>query len=65
MHFNTLYTSYNLKPHNFLYHFSFYVFRNDIDDLNERLNVESFLINLFVKMNLNVLNIFIPHLKDH
>jgi hypothetical protein len=56
---------YNLKPHNFLYHFSFYVFRNDIDDLNERLNVESFLINLFVKMNLNVLNDFIPHLKDH
>jgi hypothetical protein len=55
---------FNLKPHNFLFHFSFYVFRTEIDDLNERLNVESFLINLFVKMKLNVLNDFIPYLKD-
>lgn len=55
---------FNLKPHNFIYHFSFYVFRSDIYELSDRLNIESFLINLFVKMKLNLLNDFIPYLKD-
>jgi hypothetical protein len=56
---------FNLKPHNFKHHFSFYVFRSDIDVLNERLNIEAFLINLFSKMNVNIINDFIPFLKDY
>jgi hypothetical protein len=55
---------FNLKPHNFLYHFSFCVFRHNVEDLNERLNIESFLINLFLKLKLKILNDFIPSLKD-
>ena len=56
---------FNLKPHNFLHHFSFYVFRSEIEDLNERLNVEAFLINLFLKLQIEVINDFIPYLKDY
>ena len=40
------------------------------DDSNKRINKESFLINLFIKMKLNVLNCLLPHLfyalvKEH
>jgi hypothetical protein len=55
---------FNLKYHNFKNHFSFFVFRNSIEDLNERLNIESFLINLCKNLGVNLMNDHVPIIKD-
>jgi hypothetical protein len=57
-------THFNLKHHNFQKDFSFFVFRIDIVDLDARLNVESFLLNLCKKLKVNLMNEHIPILKD-
>ena len=54
---------FNLKHHDFKSHFSFFVFRRDILNLNERLNLESFLINLCRKLDVRLMNDHIPILK--
>ena len=41
-------------------HFSFFVFRNNISDKFERLNIESQLINLFLDLGVKDINEFIP-----
>ena len=52
---------FNRTPHNFLHHFYFFVFSVDsIDNLNKRLNNEAFLINLFVKSGVTIINDYIP-----
>ncbi len=51
---------FNLKGHNFLFHFNFYVLRCDIENLDDRLNIENFTINLFIKLNVKIINDYIP-----
>ena len=50
---------FNLKNHDYS-NFSFYIIKKNIEHLNTRLKTESFLINLFIKLNMNILNDYIP-----
>jgi len=56
---------FNLKHHNYINHFNFFVFRSDIEDLEVRLFNESFLINLCKKLNINLINDHIPVIKNY
>ena len=56
---------FNLKFHNFVNNFSFFVFKKDILDLNDRLNLESFLINLSNKLEVRLINEHLPIFKDY
>ena len=55
---------FNLKFHNYKKHLSFFVIKNNINSLNLRLYIESFLINLCVRLKLNLINDFIPEIRD-
>ena len=57
-------THFNLKHHDYVKHFSFFVFREKIIDLNARLNCESFLLNLCKRLDVKLMNEHIPILKD-
>lgn len=54
---------FNLKYHIFQDHFSFFIYRNNLQD-QFRLNLENFLINLFLKLDLQLINDFIPCIKN-
>ena len=56
---------YNLKYHNFKNHFTFFIFKKDILNLDERLNRESFLINLCKKLGVKLMNDHIPFIKEY
>ena len=56
---------FNLKYHNFKNHFSFFVLKNDIVELKERLIRESFLINLCEKLGVRLMNDHIPIIKEY
>ncbi|CAF1127635.1 unnamed protein product, partial [Brachionus calyciflorus] len=49
---------FNLKFHIFQEHFKFYIYRNNLSE-KTRLNLECFLINLFLKYDLKLINDFI------
>jgi len=55
---------FNLKSHNYKNHFSFFTIRTNISDLEARLNIESFLINLCVKLGVKIINDFIPEIRN-
>ena len=56
---------FNQKPHNFNLHFSFYVFTTYVeDDLDARLNNESFIINLFKYCGNTIINDYTPPIKS-
>ena len=54
---------FNLKYHDYKHHFSFFVLKKDIVNLEERLNRESFLINLCKKLGVKLMNDHIPNIK--
>lgn len=54
---------FNLKNHNYLKQLSFYIIQKDILLLDNRLIIESFYINLFMKLGEVVLNDFIPKIE--
>ena len=56
---------YNLKYHNFKNHFTFFILKKDILNLDERLNRESFLINLCKKLGVKLMNDHIPYIKEY
>ena len=57
---------FNIKPHSLNHHFSFYILNEySVDNLEQRLNNEAFIINLFVKCGNTVMNEYIPPLKSH
>ena len=59
-------THFNLKPHNWQLHFSFFVlYTDDVDNLQKRLNNEAFIINLFIKCKCKVLNDYIPPIRSY
>ena len=47
---------FNLRGHNFLEDFSFFVFLKDCDDNDIRVNLETQLILIFKNLNMNLLN---------
>ena len=53
-------THFNLKHHEYNKHFSFFVYKNGIDNLTLRLNSESFLLNLCKKLDVKLMNEHIP-----
>lgn len=53
---------FNLINHNFYNNFSFFIVKRDVDDLVTRLKLEAFIINLFKKLNINIINDHIPNL---
>ena len=55
---------FNLKFHNYKNHLYFFVFQSNVSDLSERLNLESFLINLCKNLGVGLMNDHIPILKD-
>jgi len=55
---------FNLKHHNFRNHFSFFIIKTNMNELEARLNIESFLINLCVKMEVKIINDFIPEIRN-
>ena len=56
---------FNLKHHNYINHFNFFVYRIDIDNLEVRLFNESFMINLCKKLDVNLMNDHIPVIKKY
>jgi hypothetical protein len=57
-----VYQHFNSPHHNTLNYFTFYIFKTDIDSKFHRLNLESQLIHLFIKLGINLLNERIPDL---
>jgi len=55
---------FNQIAHNFLFHFNFFILKCNIEDTDERLNVENFIINLFLKFNVKIINDFIPSINN-
>jgi hypothetical protein len=54
---------FNLRHHNFYRDFKFMIFKKDIMELRGRLKIESFLINIFKDLNLDLMNDHIPLIK--
>ena len=54
---------FNLKNHNYKEHFSFFVFERSLEDRELRELKEKSLIFLFKKLNMNVLNDYIPSIN--
>ena len=49
------------ENHNLELDFKFYIFRDNISDLKERLDIENDVINLFLKSNVNLINFYKPN----
>lgn len=49
-------THFNLRGHNYLQHFSFFIFTKNCDDLYKRLNIEKQLIYIFKNMACKLMN---------
>ena len=62
--FKSVAVHFNLKHHNFKNHFSFFVIKKDVNDLEARLNIESVLLNLCKKLGVNLMNDHIPLIKN-
>jgi hypothetical protein len=56
---------FNLKHHDPMVHFKFTIFKNNLNEINERLNIESLLIDLIDKFNKPVINALKPQLKNN
>ena len=56
---------FNLRHHNYFNHLNFFVYREDIDNLEVRLFNESFMINLCKKLEVNLMNDHIPVIKKY
>ena len=65
--FKCVSTHFNKKNHNLNEHFSFFVIKTNIEKLEERLNIESFFLNLCVSLGLRekLINDFIPQIKNY
>jgi predicted GIY-YIG superfamily endonuclease len=63
--FKSVAVHFNLKYHDYKKHLSFFVLRKDIKDLEERLIIESFLINFCKKLGVRLMNDHIPEIKDY
>jgi hypothetical protein len=63
--FKSVALHFNLKYHDYKKHFSFFVLRKNIENLEERLIIESFLINFCKKLGVRLMNDHIPEIKDY
>lgn len=60
---NPVSNHFNLRGHNYLRNLSFFIIQKDILSLENRLTTESFFINLFKKLGMEILNDFIPKIQ--
>ena len=61
-----LVSHFNLKNHNYLRDFSIYIIIKDVTPLNKRFMFESFILNLFAELNMNVFNDYkLPPLNSY
>jgi hypothetical protein len=51
---------FNLKHHNYKKHFSFYLFKKNIEDLDHRLSIETDIIHIIKENNPPIINLKIP-----
>jgi hypothetical protein len=63
--FKSVALHFNLRYHDYKKHFSFFVLRKNIENLEERLIIESFLINFCKKLGVRLMNDHIPEIKDY
>ena len=56
---------FNLRGHNLRTHFTFFIFKDNIDLLEDRLYIDTILLNLFKSLNVKLINDYIPNLKDY
>ena len=61
---NILINNFNQEKHS-LKNIKFFIFKDNIDILNERLNIELQLIHLFLKLGITLLNEKIPSIYCH
>lgn len=61
---NNVSAHFNLKFHNYIRDFEFYILKTNINSINERLEYEAFIINLIMHLNTKIINGFIPEIKD-
>ena len=55
---------FNKKGHDYNRHIKFCIFNKNIDLLSDRLSMEADLINIFIFLKLNLINSFIPYIKE-
>ena len=58
-------THFNLKGHNYKTHFSFFIFKDNIEILEDRLYIEAIILYLFENLNVKLFNDYILGLKDY
>jgi hypothetical protein len=51
---------FNLRHHNYINHFSFYIFKKNIEDLDKRLSIETDIIHIINENNPPIINLTIP-----
>lgn len=52
---------FNLKEHNYLYHFEFFIFKSNIQNNKIRFNIEREVIEIFKRFNPPILNLILPN----
>ena len=61
---NCVSNHFNLKFHNYKLHLNFFIIHTDMYNLKDRLNVEKFYIHLLNRLNINIINDFIPFIRN-
>ncbi len=61
---NCVSNHFNLKAHNYKLHLNFFIIQTDVYNLRDRLNIEMFYIHLFKRLNINIMNGFIPIIRN-
>jgi hypothetical protein len=61
---NCVSNHFNLKLHNYELHLNFFIIHTDISNLKDRLNIEKFYIHLFKRLDVNIINDFIPFIRN-
>ena len=56
-------THFNIKGHNFTSDLKFCIFKTNVYLVNDRLSIEADLINIFISLNLKIINNIIPNLN--
>ena len=59
--FTSVSNHFNLLNHNYEKHLKFYIIQNNLNSLDQRLNFENDLINLFLCLKIKIMNYFVPN----
>ena len=59
--FTSVSNHFNLLNHNYEKHLKFYIIQNNLNSLDQRLNFENDLINLFLCLKIKIMNYFVTN----